>query len=464
MPPPASGSPVSPTTPPGGTPATNPAPPGTGSTANANAAPNSGMPEVNDPMLIPIEAAPQVLGTWQQALGLVRSRSTTVAIAQSRVVGAQARARQALANTLPNLSGNALAQRSLLFGTSSRQGANERSPTSSMLWTAGVQFSQTLLDLRTWHDVGTAKSSVEAAQVSAEDAERLALGALADTIVTVITAERLAEVSRVSLRSNLSTLDLTKKRTLLGAASAVDVLRAEQEVATTRASVVQSDETLRQSREALGMALGYPEAWGVAADIKVDQLANDARSVCTPIQDPEQRSDVRAAQLNVRVSERNTESPGYGLAPRLTLGSGLNYTSAPGVPRPIDWSISAILTVPIYDGGELGAERDINRATTVEARQTLTQTARQARLEALQAQRSIQVAQANFDVSRQARDIAAESARLSRIAFVHGTGTSFDLVDAARRQREAEIDVTIKEFEVVRAQITALLALSNCNL
>jgi outer membrane protein TolC len=204
--------------------------------------------------------------------------------------------------------------------------------------------------------------------------------------------------------------------------------------------VVQSDETLRQSREALGMALGYPEGWGVAADIKVDQLASDARAVCTPIQDPEERSDVRAARLNVRVSERNTESPSYGLAPRLSLGSGLNYSSAPNAPRPVDWSVSAILTVPIYDGGELGAERDINRATTVEARQVLTQTA------------------------RQARDIAAESARLSRIAFVHGTGTSFDLVDAARRQREAEIDVTIKEFEVVRAQITALLALSNCSI
>lgn len=452
---------------PAGTPATSPAPTGSGNPANPGAgvaSPNSGMPEVNDPMLTPVEAAPQVLSTWQQALALVRSRSTSVAIAQSRVVAAQGRARQALASTLPNLTGNASMQRSLLFGTSSQNGFNQRFPASSTVWGAGVQFSQTLLDLRTWHDVGTARSTVEAAQVSAEDAERLALGALADTIVTVITAERLAEVSRVSLRSNLSTLDLTKKRTLLGAASAVDVLRAEQEVATTRANVVQADETLRQAREALGMALGYPEAWGVAADIKVDQLASDARSVCTPIQDPEERSDVRAARLNVRVSERNTESPSYGLAPRLTLGSGLNYNSAPNSPRPVDWSISAVLSVPIYDGGELGAERDINRATTVEARQTLTQTARQARLQAVQAQRSIQVAQANFDVSRQARDIAAESARLSRIAFVHGTGTSFDLVDAARRQREAEIDVTIKEFEVVRAQITALLALSNCNI
>jgi multidrug efflux system outer membrane protein len=434
--------------------------PAAGAMLNASGNNASGIPDVNDPMLTPVETPGQVLSNWQQALVLVRTRSTSVATAQSRVAEAQARSRQALSSVLPNITANGAVRRSLLFGTDPQLG---RVPASSTIWTAGVSLRQSLVDLRSWHDVGTSKSVVEAAAVSAEDAERLALGALADTIVTVITAERLAEVSRVSLRSNLSTLDLTKKRTLLGAASAVDVLRAEQEVASNRLDVVQADESLRQSREALGMALGFPEAWGVAADIKVDQLATDARSVCSPIQDPEQRSDVRAARLNVVVSERTTESTSYGLAPTLQLGSDFNYNSVTN-PRPVDWSISALLTVPIYDGGLLGAERGVNQATAEVARQQLTQTARQAHLEASQAQRSVRVAQANFDVSRQARDIAAESARLSRIAFVHGTGTSFDLVESARRQRLAEIDVTIKEFEVVRAQITALLALSNCNI
>ena len=114
--------------------------------------------------------------------------------------------------------------------------------------------------------------------------------------------------------------------------------------------------------------------------------------------------------------------------------------------------------------GRLGAERDVNVANASVARQQLTDTTRRARLEAAQAQRAVTVAESNFGVSRQARDIAVESARLARIAFMHGTGTSFDLVDSARRQRLAEIDVTIKEFEVVRARIAALLALSNCSL
>lgn len=429
----------------------------------AAATPGVTVPEVNDAMLPPVEMPPQVLSNWQQALELVRSRSTSVASAQARVTQAQAQSRQALSSVLPNVSAQGRVTRNLLFArVPAPNGGTERVPEATQ-WNAGVTLQQSLINLRSWHEIGTSRLQERAAAVDAEDAERLALGALADTIVSVITAERVAEVNRVSLRSNLSTLDLTKKRTLLGAASAVDVLRAEQEVASSRSQLVTGDEALRRAREALGMALGFPEAWGVAPDIKVDQLASDARTVCSPIQAPDQRSDVRSARMNLDVSERNVSSPSYGRAPSLDLVSNLDYNS-PSQIRPVTWSIGAVLSVPIFDGGQLGAERSTNLALSEIARQSLTQAERQARLEATQAQRAVQVAQATFEVSRQARDIAAESARLSRIAFVHGTGTSFDLVESARRQREAEIDVTIKEFDIIRAQITALLALSNCNI
>ena len=429
----------------------------------------SNMPDVNDPMLEAIELPTQVLGSWRQALSLVQGRSTSVATAKARIVEANARSRQALSNGLPNVSGSGSVNRNLLFATGAALTAqniqtNVRVPFPAQVWNAGVSLRQPLFDLRTWYDIRTSSTAIEAAEMSAEDVERIALGGLADTIVTVITAERLAEVSRVSLRSNLSTLDLTQRRTRLGAASAVDVLRAEQEVASNRLDVIQADESVRRAREALGMALGYPEAWGVAPHIKVDGLAADAKSVCSPVSDPEQRSDVRAAKLNVEVSERTAESVGYGLAPTVDVVSDFSYTTDPRSPRPVLWSIGAVLTVPIYDGGRLGSEKDVNVANATVARQQLTEATRRARLEAVQAQRAIDVAQSNFVVSRQARDIAEESARLARIAFVHGTGTSFDLVESARRQRLSEIDVTIQEFEVTRARIAALLALSNCSL
>jgi outer membrane protein, multidrug efflux system len=420
-------------------------------------------------MLDPLELPAQVLGSWQQALALMRSRSTSIATARAQIAEADARSRQTLSSSLPTLSGNGSVTRNLLFATGTTtlaQGgvAEVRLPYPATTWNAGVSFRQPVFDLRSWYDVTTSRRAIDAAAAGAEDVERQALGSLADAIVTVITAERLADVTRVSLRSNLSALDLTQRRTRLGAASAVDVLRAEQEVASNRSDVVQADEAVRRARETLGLALGYPEGWGVAPNINVNGIAADAKAVCSPVATPEDRSDVRAAKLNVEVSERTAESVNYGLAPTVDVVSDFSYTTDPRSARSTLWSIGAVLTIPIYDGGRLGAEKDLNVAGANIARQQLTDATRRARLQAVQAQRAIEVAEANFVVSRQARDIAEESARLSRIAFVHGTGTSFDLVDSAQRQRLAEIDVTIKEFEVVRARIAALLVLSNCSL
>jgi outer membrane protein TolC len=66
-------------------------------------------------------------------------------------------------------------------------------------------------------------------------------------------------------------------------------------------------------------------------------------------------------------------------------------------------------------------------------------------------------------VAARTREIAAETARLTKVAYLNGSGTSFDLVDTARRLREAELDYTVKEFDVLRAKIAALLALATCD-
>jgi outer membrane protein, multidrug efflux system len=77
--------------------------------------------------------------------------------------------------------------------------------------------------------------------------------------------------------------------------------------------------------------------------------------------------------------------------------------------------------------------------------------------------RAVQVAEANLALSARTREIAAEMARLARISFVNGSGTSFDLVDTATQLREAELDFALKEFEVLRLEIAALLATSTCS-
>ena len=449
------------------------APPSTAETPPEKPAPGveePRIPDVEDPMLRPVPPPRRQLARWQEALRIVRNRSSALKISTAQIESASAQARQALAGSLPSLTGTASINHHLLKGTGTTFGATGLRqgsiPDPATTWNAGLAFRQPVFAPSAWHSHGTAKEAEEAARLSAKDTERIVLGAVADTIVTVVTAERVAEISRVALRSALSTLELTRTRARLGVASAVDVLRAEQEVALSRAQIVAADEGVRKSREALGLALGHSEPWGVAPGVRLDGLASDARGSCKPERTVSARPDVRAAAANVHVAERNVDNVDWQFAPTVDVVSNLTYLGQDQFSpngKHVTWTVGAQLTWPLFDGGVRYGNRELNHSQVRIAREQLTEAKRQAEVEVVQSQRGVEVARANLDVSARSREIAKESARLARVAFVNGSGTSFDLVDAARRLREAELDLAIKEFEVIRAQITALLALSTCD-
>lgn len=414
------------------------------------------LPQVSDPLLEPPPPPPHVLRTWQEAIAWIRRASTNVGTARARIRQAEAEARQTLSPSLPQLEGHGQGSYNLL-----NRGGNF--PPPRLNYSGGGSIVVPLFKPAAWYNHGTALDAVESSRLSALDVERREVGLVANSIVSVITAERLAEVSRVSLQSALSTLDLNRRRAELGASSAVDVLRAEQEVSISRSQVVNADENLRRARETLGLSLGTNEAWGVATDIQLDTLVSDTKKTCTVHTDLQSRTDIRAAQANVNVGERRVKGIKFEYLP--TIDAATNFDASRGqFGDRVIWSVGAQLNWLIYDGGLRGATKRVREAETESARQQLTATTRQASIEVTQAVRSVKVAEANRTIATKTRDISAETARLARVAFLNGSGTSFDLVDTARRLREAELDLAIKEFEVLRAQIAALLALSTCRL
>ena len=62
------------------------------------------------------------------------------------------------------------------------------------------------------------------------------------------------------------------------------------------------------------------------------------------------------------------------------------------------------------------------------------------------------------------RDLARESSRLTQAAYESGAATSFELVDAGRQLRAAELDLVLKEFGVVKGRMAALLAAATCTM
>jgi multidrug efflux system outer membrane protein len=446
-------------------PAASPAPAGTA--ANVLAIPPP--PPVTDPMLAPVRPPTRVLSSWQQALQYLRARSTDLRMAVDQVLQAEAQTRIALAQYLPSIGASATQTHQLITRSSNALVVTGNAIVSSSrqpvpdVTSEGIQLTQDVINVQEFDQISINELGEDAANLSVEDEKRtLALG-VANQIVSVVTAEREAEINRVGLRVALEQLEIAVRKQALGAANGLDVVRAQQNAANARATLVTGDETLREAREALGLALGVPEEMGVSPDVNIDGLAKSAMESCKPAANVDDRADVAAARVRLEVAKRNLRNVWFTFLPTLTASStvGASSTAPSSYPNPT-WSIQGVLQVPIWDGGtRYGNLKNADAARDIAAQQ-LEALRRQAFIQVEQARRQLLVAEQSDVVARDQRDLAAKNDEMTQTAYTAGQGTSLELVTASEAHRQAEINLALQDFNVVKARILALLALATC--
>lgn len=457
--------PLAATAPPPGTPnasATSPQGPVPAPTATPLA---PSPPTPADAMLTQLSTAPLSISSWQEALQLLKTRSTSLRSAYAQIEVARGRARMTLASSLPRLTATGTLSHQLITedigGTTA---ANFFPPT---VVTGRMDLVAPLLSVRNWYDYATGQHSIEKAKLDASEAERLVIAGLAEAIVLVITNERLAEVTRLNLKTALTNLELNRRRSELGAGTQLDVLRAEQEVEESRKNLIEADESLFAARDALGETLGENGPVGVVPTIRLDQVQLDARSSCEARRDLRERADQRSARKAVEIAERNVTSVDYSFLPTLNAQSSFVVSSnlfSTGSRGPFGWSIGGVLSWPLYEGGLRYGERQQNQGLLQIARDDARSAELTAQTQVRKALREVDTAELKLATADRSRKVAEETARLARVRFESGSGTSFDLVDTQEKARKSELDLTVKEFELVRARIVAFLALSSCHL
>jgi outer membrane protein TolC len=443
-----------------------------------------GLPPVTDPMLAPVPSPKRTLESWDEAVGYLRGRSTNLKIAVDQVLQAEAQTTIALAQYLPSLGGcsGSTGVSGCANGAYTHQLITNAAPTQTIAgqpvltgnaisnrvpvvdtFASTVTLSQDIINFQEFDQIGINKIMERATHQTVDDTKRTLELSLATQVVTVVTAERTAEINRVGLKVALEQLELTRKKAADGAATGLDIVRAQQNAANARASLVAGDEALRQAREALGLALGIPEETGVSAALRIDGFASDALRACHAVSDVDERPDIAAARTNLEVAKRNLRNTWFSFLPTLGGSAQMSVTSVPpqGYPNPTV-SIGAVLTVPIWDGGtRIGNVKNM-RAMEDIALQTLDGLKRAAIIQVEQAQRGIEVAETSARVAQEQRDLAAQNDQMTQTAWMHGQGTSVDLVTASEAHRQAELTLALAEFNVVKARLAANLALATC--
>lgn len=407
------------------------------------------------------DSPPRLLTSWDEAVALFSSRSPELRVAAQEVVRAGGRRRAALGALLPQLNGSALASFSLLPpppGDSSTAALFGAAPYQTM----GLVAQLAVVDLRAWNGLATALESESAAKLTNAEARRLLLVNLAQTLLSLVAAEKLAELNAAGVADAQARLDLAEKSERAGATTALDVGRLRQDLSLAKAQAVTSDEAVRQAREALGVALGLDEAVGVSPGFQLDGLASLVPARCSAVADLEARPDVRAASAAVGVAHRGVLDVGAQFIPSVGVRMNAQAFIIAGTAFPI-WNLQAVLTVPLWDGGaRYGALRDA-KAVEAQAEARRDSAVRNARVEVQRAQRGIEVARQSRELAQAALEQAELTDALVKKAWDSGLGTSLELVTAATALRTQRLQLALKEYDVLRARVVALFALSECN-
>jgi multidrug efflux system outer membrane protein len=453
-------------------------PPGTAAPApSAVPLPDSPPPVVvDDPMLTPVPPPLHVITTWEDATRMMRARSTDLRRAHDDVLKAEADSRTALGAVLPTLSATGTASHTILPTASSGGGSviDTGTPAGAQAvsgagggrnsLTGSLRLAVPLIDFKGWHNVGTARVNEEVARLSYADLERTTAAALASAIADNVTAERLAEIGRLGLRNALERQALAEAKERTGTGTGLDIVRAKQDVAVARSALVDNDESLRRSRDALGLAVGLTEPVGVTPATDLAAIRTGVLKSCRQLPELEERADLRATEKVIEIARRRAVEVDQGFLPTLAAGSTFTESvSDSGAPARTSWNIQAVLSIPIFDGGVKYGQRRSAQAVADQTDAAREGLRRESTVSIVQARRAVGVAEQSRTVSEDRRRLAYDVDRMTRTAYQTGKGTSLELVASATALRQAEVDLAVDELALVRARIASLLTLADCS-
>ena len=364
--------------------------------------------------------------------------------AWDRLAQAHALARQANSGLWPQASLDADASRT-------RRDSDDQAIYSS-LYSIGVAASY---EVDLWSRVRATRQAAwldARATRDALDTAAITLAAsVASTWYQLAEAKDLVRIAAEQIETNEQVLDIVVFQFRKGAATAADVLRQRQLVASTKATLILAEEGVMLLQYTLSVLVGAPpeQAW---------QQAAIALPMLPPMPNPGLPTDVLLRRPDVRLAYRRVQAADQRLAvaianqyPRLSLSASA-ATSAPSVHNLFDdWlaNLAANLLQPLFDAGRRRAEVQQQRAVVRERFHAWSQTILDALLDVEIALTQERQQARLFDNLSQQLDLARQTYDRIRESFVKG---QVDYI----RVLESLTSLQALERQVVRAQHTLI--------
>ena len=396
------------------------------------------------------EPAPIERVTFEEAVQRALARNPTVGQAEQAILRTQALLDQARAVFRPSVNG---AVGTTILDAARGFDGNITQPRTQTSFAATATYP--LLAASRWAAATQARDRVGIARISAEETRRQVALLAAETYLAVIASEHQQEIAVRNRDTARALEEYARARLDAGQGSRLNHVRSSQELAAAESLTQSTELAVRQSQEALGIAIFADGPVDASGDPRIEPAAPPSTDDAWLIQRP----DVRLFTAEVTAADRVVRDTWKSWLPSAALGFTPQYVTPKGFFEPAGtWRAFVQLQVPIYDG-TLGATRRIRIADRETARLRLDAVKLQARSEVRFAQESVARNLQIVATTREAAEMAREALRITEIAYKAGATTNIEVVQAQQTARNAEVVASLAEDRLRQARLDLLVAL-----
>lgn len=401
--------------------------------------------------------APPTLDWWRgfrsseltQLMEEAQTVNLDIAAAVSRIVEADAQARQAGAALLPSLSGGGSETYSRTSGSS-----------ASGLTNGGrevVNYSSSLsasYQLDFWGQnrdaLQTAEETANANRFDRDTVALTTLAAVADAYFQVLSSQDRLRTAQRNIASAQRILDAIRERRKAGTGTDLDVAQQESVLANQKALVPPLRQTLDQNANALAVLVSRPPKSVRLAGGSLDRIAIPRVTPGLPSELLTQRPDIRRQEAQLASATANIGNARAQFFPTIQLTGNGGYQSSALVslfqPHAAFFQLVGSATQPIFDGGKILGNFEYAKARQDELLQTYRKTIVQAFTDVDNALFSIkqttiklQLQRDVVNASRRAFDLAEQQLRAGTADIVTVLNTQLTLFQAEDALSQAQL-------------------------
>jgi multidrug efflux system outer membrane protein len=313
--------------------------------------------------------------------------------------------------------------------------------------------------------VEAANANLEASQEDWRNTVVTLLGEVATNYIALRGNQRRLAVARDNVKTQRDTVELTKGLFAAGLNSALDVAQAQAQLASTEAQIPALETSIKQSIHQLGVLLGSePETL-------VQELSAGRPVPPTPPQVPiglpsdllRRRPDIRRAERQLATATAQVGVATAALFPSFSLTGGAGYQSTKGSNLFSSgnqyWSYGPSINWPLFEGGRLRANIEVQNALQRQALLTYESTV----LTALQDVEDAIVAYSNSRAAHksltQAVDSSRQAARIARELYQKGLVGFLNVLQSEGALYQAEDQLAQNDQQVATALVSLYKAL-----